>query len=253
MKTKFKLISAAIAVLMSINATAQEEPVVELNKSQISMKFQSILPFKVESISEAPISGMYQVATERGIFYVTKNGENLINGSVHDFEDGLDNLTAKANAEIAADVMNRLKPTFLTYKAPNETHEVLVFFDTSCGYCRKLHNEVSQLNAMGITVHYAMYPRNGIMQRNSTSQHTQSYLSMQSIVCADKPTQALDMEMRGTQPEPKVCDNAIEEHHSLGERLGVSGTPMIYDFSGEQITAGYLPAKQLVNVIKRGE
>ena len=37
-----------------------------------------------------------------------------------------------------------------------------VFTDVDCGYCRKLHSEIAEINALGIRVRYLAYPRGGI-------------------------------------------------------------------------------------------
>ncbi|HAH80198.1 MAG TPA: protein-disulfide isomerase, partial [Gammaproteobacteria bacterium] len=34
--------------------------------------------------------------------------------------------------------------------------------DVDCGYCRKLHNEMAQINELGIEVRYLAYPRAGV-------------------------------------------------------------------------------------------
>ena len=41
-------------------------------------------------------------------------------------------------------------------------HTLTTFTDIDCGYCRKLHNEIGELNALGIRVRYLLFPRAGI-------------------------------------------------------------------------------------------
>lgn len=48
------------------------------------------------------------------------------------------------------------------FPATGEEKAVLnVFTDSSCPYCKKLHEEVSKLQEAGISVHYIPYPRGG--------------------------------------------------------------------------------------------
>ena len=42
----------------------------------------------------------------------------------------------------------------IVYKAPKEQHVITVFTDITCGYCRKLHEQMADYNALGITVRY---------------------------------------------------------------------------------------------------
>lgn len=41
-------------------------------------------------------------------------------------------------------------------------HTVTVFTDIDCGYCRKLHTQMSAYNKEGIKVRYLWFPREGI-------------------------------------------------------------------------------------------
>lgn len=49
----------------------------------------------------------------------------------------------------------------IIFKAPQEKYVVTVFTDISCGYCKKLHESVDELNRQGVTVRYLAYPRQG--------------------------------------------------------------------------------------------
>lgn len=50
----------------------------------------------------------------------------------------------------------------IVYKAPEEKHVITVFTDITCGYCRKLHEQMKDYNALGITVRYLAFPRQGL-------------------------------------------------------------------------------------------
>ena len=50
----------------------------------------------------------------------------------------------------------------IVFPAEKERHTITVFTDLDCGYCRKLHKEIDQFNAEGITVRYLMFPRAGV-------------------------------------------------------------------------------------------
>ena len=48
----------------------------------------------------------------------------------------------------------------------------------------------------------------------------------------------------GTDPEPATCENHLDRNYALGQRVGVTGTPMIYDAQGG--IGGYLPPDQML-------
>ncbi|WP_240224583.1 disulfide isomerase DsbC N-terminal domain-containing protein [Rheinheimera hassiensis] len=216
----------------------------ELNKSQISKKFQELTPFEVISVEDSPSKGLYQVITNKGIFYTTKDGEHVISGALHDLAPGLKNNTEARKLKIAEEKISELKSSFITFPAPNPKHEVIVFYDTSCGYCQKLHHEISTYNAAGITVHYAGFPRMGL-ENPQNGQPSPTVSEMTSIWCADSQQMALNMVSRGAEIPAKKCDTKIAEHFSLGEMLGVAGTPAIFSMKGNLVKAGYAPASVL--------
>lgn len=228
----------------------QAEPI---NKSAISKKFQSLIPMGVEKIEKSPVEGLIQIVTDKGIFYATEDGEHLISGSMYEFKPGLNNLTKQRIGEDAARIMNDLKSSFITYKAAEEKHEIVVFYDTSCGYCRKLHNEVTRYNAAGITVHYAGYPRAGVKDRSEPSSFSGPFKDLMSIWCADSPKSALNRNANNQSVQPRACETALESHRKLGERLGVSGTPAVFNLDGGLVTRGYAPAPSMLEAIRKVE
>ena len=45
----------------------------------------------------------------------------------------------------------------IKFEAKNELFAVTVFTDVDCGYCRKLHDEITTYNEAGITINYAAF------------------------------------------------------------------------------------------------
>lgn len=221
---------------------------------EIREKFSQLAPFNILSVQESPHKELIEIVTEKGIFYSTRNAEYIISGSLHNFEPGLKNLTKERTEELAKHEFAILKDSFLTFKAENEKAEIVVFFDTKCGYCKKLHSEVSQYTANGVTVHYAAWPRDGIYVKaqNGKPAFTQGYHRMKNIWCADNPKTMLNMANRGQQILPATCKNKIPEHFDIGEKLGIRGTPSIFSINGTKIQDGYSPAKQIIKNLKGG-
>jgi thiol:disulfide interchange protein DsbC len=243
-----KLTAIAFSVLAFASSTSSAA---ELNKSQVSKQFQALAPVKVLDVEEAPLPGFFQVVTERGVFYASKDGKHIMSGSLHEFKNGLKNLTAERMQLVHKAEFARLKDSYITYKAPNQKHEVVVFFDTSCGYCQKLHSEIASYNAAGITVHYAAWPRQGVTIPNSTDA-TPGFLELQSIWCAENPQLMLNMVARGGQPEAKTCSKArIADQFNLGVMMGIKGTPAIYSMNGLSLTDGYAPAQGILQILEK--
>lgn len=223
----------------------------ELNKSEASKQFQALTPFNVEAVEEAPISDFYQIVTDKGVFYLAKNGAHIISGSIHEARNGLPNLTKQRIQQESSKKLAALEGSYLTFEAPNEKHEIVVFYDAGCPWCQKLHGEVAQLNAQGVTVHYAGWPRAGINDRRNQERYSQAYLQLQSIWCADSPKSAFDRSAENAHVESAACDTKIEEHYALGEQMGVRGTPAVYSMQGEEVAAGYAPAQRIISNLEK--
>lgn len=239
-----------IILLVGALSTFTTAYAADLNKSQISKKFQEVTKFSVLDVEQSPISSLFQIISDKGVFYVTKDGQHIISGSVHELANGLNNLTAQRQAKANAEKIAALKDTLVTFKAPNQKHEIIVFYDTTCGYCQKLHSEISTYTAAGITVHYAAFPRHGITDQ-STGEFTQNYKDMVSIWCAENPQMMLNIAARGGATQPKTCPNpGVEEQFHLGVVLGVEGTPAMFSMEGQMVSQGYAPASVIVHNLK---
>lgn len=116
--------------------------------------------------------------------------------------------------------------------------EITVFTDTSCFYCQKLHKEVPELNKHGIRVRYLAFPRGGA--------DSAGYRQLVGAWCADNPQEALTA-LKNKEPIPvQQCDpNPIDEQYSLGQQMGVRGTPAIITDTGQMIP-GYQSADKLL-------
>ena len=126
----------------------------------------------IEGIEQSPVAGLYQVELTGGrLLYATPDGQQLIQGAIFDVSgERPRNLTAEAEARGVARTLDAIPAEELITFAPAEpkTH-VTIFTDVDCGYCRKLHLEMEELNALGIEVRYAAFPRSGMQTPTATT------------------------------------------------------------------------------------
>lgn len=223
-----------------------------LNKTDVSRKLQEIAngaksPIRVLDIEESPIPEFYQAITDKGIIYVAKNGKHIISGSIHNFAPGMKDLTKERLLVEREKEVKAFEPDLITYRAPNQKHEVIVFYDTTCGYCHKLHSEIKQYNDLGITIHYAAFPRNGLFDPRRAGEMTDNYKSLEDIWCTENKNRTFAFEsVAKGQPIPrKSCQNSIEDQFNFGVKIGIQGTPAIVSMRGDMVVAGYAPPEQL--------
>lgn len=231
-----KLISIFVftgAVLVSTHVFAGD---VEVRKALKA----SMPTFKPDSVKMSEIPGVYEVTAGADIFYVSADGKYLLQGHLIDIAARLD-LTEEKLAAGRKMVLDKLgEDKTIMFKPPHSRYKVSVFTDIDCGYCRKLHSEIDQYMAEGITVQYLFYPRAG--------KGSDSYKKAVSVWCADDRNAAMTLAKKGQTPEAKVCKNPVDQHMQLGADFGVRGTPMIVTEKGN-IFPGYVPAEQLAKAL----
>ena len=133
------------------------------------------------------------------------------------------------------------KKDLITFEPKELIHNVFVFTDVDCGYCRQFHNQIDAYLELGIRVNYLAYPRAGV--------GSESFRKISSAWCDDDPNYSLTLLKQGKDIEIKLCaDNPVEKHFKLGNALGVQGTPSIITDEGKMIP-GYLPPQDLLNIL----
>jgi thiol:disulfide interchange protein DsbC len=227
-----KQIAAAAALLFVSSAPAEEDPFAKAKDA-----LRKLAPeINFDDVRKAPLDGFVEIVLGADILYVSEDGRYLVQGSVFDI-DQREDLTEVRRSGIRGEKLSKVADTDLLKYGPKAAdHEVWVFTDIDCGYCRRLHQQMAEYNDLGIRVNYLMFPRGGI--------GSESYDKAVSVWCAEDPHRALTDAKAGEDPKPKQCDNPITSHFELGRDVGVTGTPAIITKTGVQL-GGYVPPAQL--------
>jgi thiol:disulfide interchange protein DsbC len=211
--------------------------------SKIEQRIRALAPHANSiAISEIPIEGILQVQVSGDIVYISADAKFMFQGRIIDL-DTKEDLTEAAKSGIRKELMLDMDPAEQISFSPKEpVHELLVFTDIDCGYCRKLHSQVVEYNKQGIAIHYLAFPRAGVGSR--------SYEKAVAVWCADDQQFALTQAKLGSDPDPLQCENPVAEQYQLGIDLGVTGTPALLTSSG-QLIPGYVPPEQLRDRLDR--
>lgn len=196
----------------------------------------------IDSIKPTEISGLQEVVIQGGIFYVSTDGKYLVQGHLIDIEAKKDITEEKLAATRVKSLKDVGDENMIIFKSDKSKYKVSVFTDIDCGYCRKLHSEMDQYLAEGITVQYLFFPRAG--------KGSESYDKAVSVWCADNKNEALTSAKAGKEIDKKTCDNPVDAHMALGEAFEARGTPMIITEKGN-VLPGYVPAKQLAEALAK--
>ncbi len=191
----------------------------------------------IDSIAESKLPGFYEVVLSGHIVYVSGDGKYLLQGSLYDVETRSD-LTESSRSQLRRQVLKEIKPEMtIEFGPPKAKHVVKVFTDIDCGYCQRMHAQMPEYNALGISIQYLFFPRAGA--------GSQSWEKSVSVWCSDDRQQALTDAKAGKAIDRKECSNPIESDYAMGNRIGVTGTPMVFAPDGTQL-GGYLPPDQLL-------
>jgi thiol:disulfide interchange protein DsbC len=198
----------------------------------------------IDDIKPSPIDGLWEVDAGAHVFYSNEKGDKLILGDILIVEpkEGIVNLTEERRMETRLSTIKSLDlKDMINYKAKKPKHDLYVFTDPDCGYCRKFHNERSELLDAGINIHYLAMPR--------TPPGSPSYNKSVSIWCADDRQKALtDAKKDAFKNGNKTCaagEKIVARDVKLARQFGAQGTPTLVLDTGEVIP-GYVPAKEII-------
>lgn len=233
-----KKIISVVAVAASVFAVGA----VRADENAVKKALEKVITTeKIDSVKPSEIKGIYEVMVGANVLYVSEDGKYLLQGHMVDLASRTDLTEAKLGGIRAAALDKLGESNMIIFKPKIGKYQVSVFTDIDCGYCRKLHSEIDQYLAEGITVRYMFYPRAG--------KGSDSYKKAVSVWCSDDRNSALTSAKKGTDPKEKTCDNPVDRHMQLAQDFEARGTPLIVTAKGN-LLPGYVPAKQLAEILK---
>lgn len=213
---------------------------------ELRENIEALLPgIPISSVAETPVDGLYELIADGQLYYIDKAGEYLLDGNLIQLSNRM-NLTEARLGTLHVGMLAEIgEENMLIYEPKTESKRSLtIFTDISCGYCRRLHAELDTLMEEGVRVRYLLFPRAGL--------GSQGHKDLESVWCADDPQAAMTNAKAGGKIVPMTCNNPIEQHVALAERVGLRGTPLMYLDSGERIP-GYREATIIANMIHESE
>ncbi|MDB6084342.1 MAG: thiol:disulfide interchange protein DsbC [Gammaproteobacteria bacterium] len=198
---------------------------------------------KLEDLRPSPVAGLYEFSQGAEVSYLTADGKFFLDGNVYDMSTR-ENLTEGLRTKARVAMINAVPESqMLIFSPKNPQYTITVFTDVDCGYCRKLHSEIAELNRLGVRVRYMFYPRTG--------PNTESWRKAEAVWCSADRNEALTRAKAGAAVDTsKVCGpTPVAREYALGQSIGVRGTPAIVTEGGDYIN-GYMPPHDLVEEIK---
>lgn len=236
--------NVSLATLMATSvAAAEPAPAKAIDQKSADATIRAAITKKfpdmrVDDVRTTPMKDIYEVVMGGEVAYVSGDGKFLIVGDMYDTESRV-NLTEAGRQKSRLQALAKLdEKDMIVFKPAKVRHTITVFTDVECGYCRKLHSEIAQLNDRGVQVRYLAYPRAG--------PGTEDWAKMEAVWCSIDRKKAITEAKAGKVVKAAQCSTPIAKQYKLGEQLGVRGTPAIFTDTGEYI-GGYLAPDQMVS------
>lgn len=230
----FQLMLLGLALLLRAPAAAAASP----SDSAVGARLEQRFPgAKIQSVSETPVAGLYEVVVDGHIIYSDASARYVLQGTLYDTADQR-NLT-----EERLDRLNRipfgelLLTEAIKIVRGTGARKLAVFEDPDCPYCRKLELEaLPRLN--DLTVFVFLYPIEELHQ-GATGKSVR-------IWCSPDRAKAWKDAVRDgvVASAPATCSNPIAAIRALGEKYRIRATPTLVFEDGSRV-AGAIPASEI--------
>ena len=237
----FSILGLSLVKLVSARELDNQSDPLEEIGNQMAERLLELSPqMQVERVISLEELGMYAIEISGGrTIYGMEDGIHFFTGDLFRFEGDITNLSELRQNTKRKQLMNAIsdRDTIAFGEGRGGYLETInVFTDVDCGYCRKLHSEIAEINALGIRVRYLAYPRGGI--------GSEGYEKLVTAWCAKDPQATLTNLKSGRTMKMSNCESPVKDQYFLGQQIGISGTPAIITSDG-RLFPGYLPAGEL--------
>ncbi len=197
---------------------------------------------RADELRATPIPGIWELTRGGEIAYVSADGKYAISGDLVELSTN-SNITEQHRRELRVRMLAAVPESDMVIFGPRDPkYTVTVFTDVDCPYCRKLHSQIGEYNALGVRVRYLPYPRTG--------PNTPSWTKAEQVWCSVDRSAALTRAKLGEELKSKVCgNNPVARSWELGQEFDIEGTPAILLTDGEMLP-GYVPPDELVKHLK---
>lgn len=237
----FSILSLSLIKLVSAEEPDKNADSLQEIGNQMAERLLELSPqMQVERVISLEELGMYAIEISGGrTIYGMEDGIHFFTGNLFRFDGGITNLSELRQNKKRKQLMSAIsdEDTIAFGKGEGRFVETInVFTDVDCGYCRKLHSEIAEINALGIKVRYLAYPRGGI--------GSEGYEKLVTAWCSKDSQATLTNLKAGRTVEMSNCESPVKDQYFLGQQIGISGTPAIITSDG-RLFPGYLPAGEL--------
>ena len=231
-----KILFVIVLALLAAPGTLFARDVLEEVKALPIVK--NLFPPQVQVIEAKDLGSLFELVAqeptrEKQVFYVTKDGEYLIAGSLIN-KDKV-NLTQDRLSEInRVDVSKIPLKDAVEIKRGNGAKKLIMFTDVDCPFCRKAYDWLK--GQTNYTLYIFFFPLD--IHPNSPGKTVQ-------ILCSKNQETAIENAQSDKDIDSQKCEageKMLARHKAIAGQVGVDGTPLFVTDSGKKITGLQIPA-----------
>ncbi len=196
----------------------------------------------VQSIDATPVAGLFEVAIDGQIYYVSEDGRYILGGPLVDAKNRV-NLTEARLEKINAIPWGSLPLDVAIKRVKGDgTRRIAIFEDPDCPYCKALEQTLNSID--DVTVYVLLYPIDEL--------HPQAAQKARAVWCAKDRAKAWHDVMRtGVAPaNAGACDNPIAKIAHFAQQHRITGTPTMVLADGRRVI-GAVPRAELEKQLLR--
>jgi thiol:disulfide interchange protein DsbC len=179
--------------------------------------------------------GVFEVAMGANLAYVDATGRYFLFGHLYDMRQQRDLTAERKDAMARIDFGSLPLADALTEVRGKGTRTLAIFSDPDCPYCRRLEAELRGLD--DVTIHTFLMPL--------ASLHPSARGKAVSVWCApDRLATWQALMIRDVLPPQADCPHPVDRNVTLGEQLGINGTPTLIAGDG-RVLAGAASRDQI--------
>ena len=186
-------------------------------------------------IRPTPLPGIYEVTMGRNLAYVGGDARHFLFGHLYDMREQRDLTADRLEAARRIDFASLPLADAITTTRGDGSRLLAVFSDPDCPYCRKLEQELAKLD--NVAVHTFLYPLGEL--------HPAARKRAIAVWCApDRAAAWQALMVNGKATTSAECAHPIDRNIALARKLGVEGTPALFDVRGRHL-AGAAPVQRI--------
>jgi len=184
----------------------------------------------IDGIRKSPISGLYEIQSEKSVFYSDKNGDHLIFGGQIIETATHRNLTQERIVEVTSIDWAMLPLDKAIVSGDKKAKlKLAVFTDPDCPYCKLLEQELKKVK--GVKVYSFLLPLSQL--------HPDSRAKSEAIWCSKKQHDVLVKTiLDGFKPKAEKCDTPLDDIALIAKKIGIQGTPGLISGDGRVYPGG---------------